>query len=142
MCSCDMIMWVLFLFCFFFKQKTAYEMRISDWSSDVCSSDLVSGSSLIVPNSIRVCCCQDGLMVSVAHGSGLEAAHPALSGRAAPMRATRLAGILLGLASISTLPKGYLTPCRTHRRTRDPPHRAPFRRQSAPPPDGTHENGK
>src|SRR3546814_2116091 len=33
-----------FLFCsfcfFFFKQKTAYEMRISDWSSDVCSSDL------------------------------------------------------------------------------------------------------
>src|SRR3546814_3763244 len=29
------------LFFFFFKQKTAYEMRISDWSSDVCSSDLV-----------------------------------------------------------------------------------------------------
>src|SRR3546814_5427841 len=32
-------LWVLYLF-FFFKQKTAYEMRISDWSSDVCSSDL------------------------------------------------------------------------------------------------------
>src|SRR3546814_5329127 len=31
---------VLFVF-FFFKQKTAYEMRISDWSSDVCSSDLL-----------------------------------------------------------------------------------------------------
>src|SRR3546814_14688729 len=30
----------LFLF-FFFKQKTAYELRISDWSSDVCSSDLL-----------------------------------------------------------------------------------------------------
>src|SRR3546814_4240744 len=30
---------------FFFKQKTAYEMRISDWSSDVCSSDL-SGSAM------------------------------------------------------------------------------------------------
>src|SRR3546814_16200128 len=28
------------MFCFFFKQKTAYEMRISYWSSDVCSSDL------------------------------------------------------------------------------------------------------
>src|SRR3546814_20965404 len=28
-------------FLFFFKQKTAYEMRISDWSSDVCSSDLI-----------------------------------------------------------------------------------------------------
>src|SRR3546814_12742034 len=30
----------LLVFVFFFKQKTAYEMRISDWSSDVCSSDL------------------------------------------------------------------------------------------------------
>src|SRR3546814_4912617 len=29
---------------FFFKQKTAYELRISDWSSDVCSSDLISTS--------------------------------------------------------------------------------------------------
>src|SRR3546814_1066100 len=34
-----MFVLVSFLF-FFFKQKTAYEMRISDWSSDVCSSDL------------------------------------------------------------------------------------------------------
>src|SRR3546814_5500756 len=33
----------LYLF-FFFKQKTAYEMRISDWSSDVCSSDLLIAS--------------------------------------------------------------------------------------------------
>src|SRR3546814_10628311 len=40
-------MWLLLLITvlyfyifFFFKQKTAYEMRISDWSSDVCSSDL------------------------------------------------------------------------------------------------------
>src|SRR3546814_3407497 len=33
---------------FFFKQKTAYEMRISDWSSDVCSSDLASAD--IVPD--------------------------------------------------------------------------------------------
>src|SRR3546814_2781809 len=31
---------ILQCFCCFFKQKTAYEMRISDWSSDVCSSDL------------------------------------------------------------------------------------------------------
>src|SRR3546814_6193503 len=33
----------MLLFFFFFKQKTAYEMRISDWSSDVCSSDLPFG---------------------------------------------------------------------------------------------------
>src|SRR3546814_4260904 len=32
--------WYSLLLVFFFKQKTAYEMRISDWSSDVCSSDL------------------------------------------------------------------------------------------------------
>src|SRR3546814_1119729 len=32
---------------FFFKQKTAYEMRISDWSSDVCSSDLVVDGRIV-----------------------------------------------------------------------------------------------
>src|SRR3546814_4044642 len=36
--------WVLVVFCF--MQKTAYEMRISDWSSDVCSSDLTAGLTL------------------------------------------------------------------------------------------------
>src|SRR3546814_6637978 len=35
---------------FFFKQKTAYEMRISDWSSDVCSSDLGVPHTVIVDN--------------------------------------------------------------------------------------------
>src|SRR3546814_1059454 len=39
MCVLLLYIFVL-LFVFFFKQKTAYEMRISDWSSDVCSSDL------------------------------------------------------------------------------------------------------
>src|SRR3546814_18698455 len=34
------LLWIMIRFVFFFKQKTAYEMRISDWSSDVCSSDL------------------------------------------------------------------------------------------------------
>src|SRR3546814_505074 len=38
------------LFFFFFKQKTAYEMRISDWSSDVCSSDLAVTSNDIARN--------------------------------------------------------------------------------------------
>src|SRR3546814_13837423 len=41
---------MLYLFyIFFFKQKTAYEMRISDWSSDVCSSDLFRGNRPHVP---------------------------------------------------------------------------------------------
>src|SRR3546814_2100068 len=38
-----MLRFIFWLF-FFFKQKTAYEMRISDWSSDVCSSDLIAYS--------------------------------------------------------------------------------------------------
>src|SRR3546814_8532448 len=33
-------LYIFVFLCFSFKQKTAYEMRISDWSSDVCSSDL------------------------------------------------------------------------------------------------------
>src|SRR3546814_4322777 len=41
------------VFFFFFKQKTAYEMRISDWSSDVCSSDLL------------ICACLVGLAILV-----------------------------------------------------------------------------
>src|SRR3546814_1665383 len=41
MCS-----WNLSMSFFFFKQKTAYEMRISDWSSDVCSADLLRWAML------------------------------------------------------------------------------------------------
>src|SRR3546814_10360705 len=40
-------------FVFFFKQKTAYEMRISDWSSDVCSSDLRVRSALDLAKEAR-----------------------------------------------------------------------------------------
>src|SRR3546814_18614262 len=42
---------------FFFKQKTAYEMRISDWSSDVCSSDLYSTTLFAgtLPNTSAPC---------------------------------------------------------------------------------------
>src|SRR3546814_10129357 len=39
---------------FFFKQKTAYEMRISDWSSDVCSSDLEIGH--VAVHTMSSCC--------------------------------------------------------------------------------------
>src|SRR3546814_8755908 len=42
------------MFFFFFKQKTAYEMRISDWSSDVCSSDLYPVEA--IKAMARVCC--------------------------------------------------------------------------------------
>src|SRR3546814_10839904 len=43
-----MVWCFVLLFCFFcFKQKTAYELRISDWSSDVCSSDLLGFVSML-----------------------------------------------------------------------------------------------
>src|SRR3546814_9302382 len=42
-----------FFFVFFFKQNTAYEMRISDWSSDVCSSDLADVAAKAVADSAQ-----------------------------------------------------------------------------------------
>src|SRR3546814_5599157 len=46
----------MYLICcfFFFKQKTAYEMRISDWSSDVCSSDLATGLLVFYGNALAL----------------------------------------------------------------------------------------
>src|SRR3546814_10186848 len=47
------MLFVLVIF-FFFKQKTAYEMRISDWSSDVCSSDLWNRQDAVCCGSVFV----------------------------------------------------------------------------------------
>src|SRR3546814_4888500 len=44
-----MILGVVSVLVFFFKQKTAYELRISDWSSDVCSSDLMDMTDALDP---------------------------------------------------------------------------------------------
>src|SRR3546814_8463555 len=46
--SVAVVVAVLFFLLVFFKQKTAYEMRISDWSSDVCSSDLIRAMAFVV----------------------------------------------------------------------------------------------
>src|SRR3546814_8796766 len=58
---------MIYYFFFFFKQKTAYEMRISDWSSDVCSSDLVdlSQRAIVVLLDER---CQAGAEGGAIHG--------------------------------------------------------------------------
>src|SRR3546814_8660922 len=52
----------------FFKQKTAYEMRISDWSSDVCSSDLPISAGGRMPLAARRAACDGGCLVSPADG--------------------------------------------------------------------------
>src|SRR3546814_16900907 len=62
---------MLFFF-FFFKQKTAYEMRISDWSSDVCSSDLRPRPALQDQRAEVA-----GTAAEVDHGGRLVQRHPA-----------------------------------------------------------------
>src|SRR3546814_8651672 len=75
-----LIIFSLFLF-FFFKQKTAYEMRISDWSSDVCSSDLLhvemadEAYRLGPPPAAQSYLLGDEL-IRIAKETGAEAVHP------------------------------------------------------------------
>src|SRR3546814_4177549 len=70
-----------FLFCFV-KQKTAYEMRISDWSSDVCSSDLsVDGDPVVVPQHDQAAELQmpgktDGFVVDALHQAAVAGDRP------------------------------------------------------------------
>src|SRR3546814_19181651 len=64
-------MWVadFDLYFFFFKQETAYEMRISDWSSDVCSSDLkkYAFEELIAEVTAAFCCASLSIAPTVRH---------------------------------------------------------------------------
>src|SRR3546814_1002835 len=54
------------IFFFFFKQKTAYELRISDWSSDVCSSDLIGNQRIHFGDLARIAVEIAGLGLGVA----------------------------------------------------------------------------
>src|SRR3546814_5727449 len=65
----------------FFKQKTAYEMRISDWSSDVCSSDLIAGQGTVALEMLETAPDIDTLVVPIGGGgliSGMAVAAKAL----------------------------------------------------------------
>src|SRR3546814_9709623 len=68
------------MFCFF-KQKTAYEMRISDWSSDVCSSDL---SIVAMPVGNRIMVAANGT-----HAGGAKLEHARRRGRLERRRTQR-----------------------------------------------------
>src|SRR3546814_9213575 len=85
-----MLLFCFFFFCgflcafFFFKQKTAYEMRISDWSSDVCSSDLVADAVAVrIGEAARIdlidrCALPPGLLRLTDGWQGREFVHRAL----------------------------------------------------------------
>src|SRR3546814_9044833 len=69
----------VFFFIFFFKQKTAYEMRISDWSSDVCSSDLHSLCSRRRPH-MKFACPNRALLGAAAFAIAFTLSAPAHAG--------------------------------------------------------------
>src|SRR3546814_8585628 len=82
---------VLLLF-FFFKQKTAYEIRISDWSSDVCSSDLLDLRLLAHPKTPTLVSARSPITVGGAFSRpsvGIEAA-PLGARAAGDRKSTRL----------------------------------------------------
>src|SRR3546814_16397193 len=71
--------WIFFFF--FFKQKTAYEMRISDWSSDVCSSDL-SAAPAKKPTISTESCFVTALMLVLRFVAARKPNNPSFSCRA------------------------------------------------------------
>src|SRR3546814_6666233 len=86
---------------FLFKQKTAYEMRISDWSSDVCSSDLrqgSQGSAAAARESVRA-------RLKIAHGSQLQSGGCGIS-RGGSRIFARASASRSGTARKSGLPSG------------------------------------
>src|SRR3546814_9383656 len=64
------------IYFFFFKQKTAYEMRISDWSSDVCSSDLEEWDMFVEHD-----CTDFGMAEQKVAGDGVVTGYGTINGR-------------------------------------------------------------
>src|SRR3546814_8928458 len=67
------------LYVFFVKQKTAYEMRISDWSSDVCSSDLSA-----IHQSVSICACHGDTNCSSSPARSVPPCGKAMTSGASP----------------------------------------------------------
>src|SRR3546814_2016338 len=85
-----MLLWFAVVF-FFFKQKTAYEVRISDWSSDVCSSDLWQSAArrmryFSAPWACRMCAGPTAPRLFLSWTSDLRWIYTQASVRSAPLR--------------------------------------------------------
>src|SRR3546814_7662444 len=92
---------------FFVKLKTAYEMRIRDWSSDVCSSDLALAVLTVLPphELVRAIAAQDKASLARAQGVG-----PKLAGRIASELKDKAGGIALGpLAAANGAGRGVVS---------------------------------
>src|SRR3546814_2890558 len=68
------------MFFFFFKQKTAYEMRISDWSSDVCSSDLMPIATTRFPSNWELSAARAASVVHLFMETGVEPTRVSVAG--------------------------------------------------------------
>src|SRR3546814_230425 len=75
---CSMCFFYFLFFFFFFKQNKAYEMRISDWSSDVCSSDLSPTSVIYSFSGLEIIGCKVKVGVGTPVGKSVESLEPML----------------------------------------------------------------
>src|SRR3546814_1724440 len=96
---------------FFFKQKTAYEMRISDWSSDVCSSDLPEGEAHAPINQPRFFLAgNDFHRVTQGKPRLLQEVHGAIG----PTQAVGAHGAhMMGSSEERSVGKEWVSPCRS-----------------------------
>src|SRR3546814_9097172 len=100
---------IVFMLFFCFKQKTAYEMRISDWSSDVCSSDLPKTRTIYGPRDSV-----DGVLHDhvpkrrPVDGARLRLVHLEFYVRQWPVRPCVQAGMQLGRASCRERVRRYV----------------------------------
>src|SRR3546814_16375588 len=89
---------------FFFKQKTAYEMRISDWSSDVCSSDLPIGDAYEAEESGAVAAVAEDILDSPTAPLALDLAPARAAGMLYPIEIARIAFRTRGIGSAARPP--------------------------------------
>src|SRR3546814_9962362 len=93
---------------FFFKQKTAYEMRISDWSSDVCSSDLRLRQRTDMLTQFPLAPSMRGAVLALGNFDGFHVGHQAVVSHASTL--ARREGRLLLVATFDPHPVRYFNP--------------------------------
>src|SRR3546814_4617776 len=95
---------IVIIFFFFFKQKTAYEMRISDWSSDVCSSDLLGQEPSVGRKAIRQV---RAVEIALHHRAGADHDAPDLA------RRNKAQCVVDQRSEERRVGKGCVSPCRS-----------------------------